>query len=164
MLWISFLFLGVDTVAIAVGVSVASLVLFVIIPTICIIIDYIMRRRRTPTQPAARATSVIPRFQQQNAQQQNAQQQNAQQQNAQQHNAQWQNGQQPTAQQFDFQAYPAAGTDLKQAPPPAYEMHTAYPAPSQKQSEQAPPPPYEMQATLSPSYLTASSQQQSEQP
>ena len=156
---ISFLFLGVDTVAIAVGVSVASLVLFVIIPTICIIIDYIMRRRRTPTQPAARATSVTPRFQQQNAQQQNAQQQNAQQ-----HNAQWQNGQQPTAQQFDFQAYPAAGTDLKQAPPPAYEMHTAYPAPSQKQSEQAPPPPYEMQATLSPSYLTASSQQQSEQP
>ena len=86
-----------------------------------------MRRRRTPTQPAARA-------------------------------------QQHATQQFDFEAYPAPGTDLKQAPPPAYEMHTAYPAPSQKQSEQAPPPPYEMQATLSPSYLTASSQRQSEQP
>ena len=131
------------------GVSVSSLVLFVIIPTICIAIACIVHKRRTPTQPAARATSVTPRFQQQNGQQ---------------HNAQWQNGQQPSAQQLDFQAYPAAGTDLKQAPPPAYEMHTAYPAPSHQQSKQAPPPPYEIQATPSPSYLTTSSQQQSEQP
>ena len=86
-----------------------------------------MRRRRTPTQPAARA-------------------------------------QQHATQQFDFEAYPAPGTDLKQAPPPAYEMHTAYPAPSQKQSEQAPPPAYEIQATSTPSSLTTSSQKQSEQP
>ena len=94
------------------------------------IIDRVnIMRRRTPTQPAARATGVPPRFQQQNGQQ---------------HNAQRQTAQQHTTQQFDFQAYPAAGTDLKQAPPPAYEMHTAYPAPSQKQSEQAPPPAYEM--------------------
>ena len=134
-----FPFLGVHTVAIAVGVSVSSLVLFVIIPTICIAIACIVRRRRTPTQPAARATSVAPRFQQQN-------------------------DQQPSAQQFDFQAYPAAATDLKQAPPPAYEMHTAYPAPSHHPSKQASPPPYEVQATPSPSYLTATSQQQSEQP
>ena len=61
-------------------------------------------------------------------------------------------------------SYPAAATDLKQAPPPAYEMHTAYPTPSHQQSKQASPPPYEIQATPSPSYLTATSQQQSEQP
>ena len=102
-----------------------------------------MRKRRTVTQPAVRATAVTPRFQQQNAQ--------------------LQNGQQSSAQQFDFQTYPAAGTDLKQAPPPAYEMHTAYPAPSQKQSERAPPPPYEMQTMPPPPSFTTSSQQQSDQ-
>ena len=96
-----------NVVGIAVGVSIAGFVLLVVLP-ICVVIGccYIKRRssRRSPTTVTTTTQPVPPTV--------------------------TVNTTNTHGQQGGFQSYPAAGTDVNQAPPQVFEM-SAYPPPLQ---------------------------------